>query len=170
MVFVRVIRQTVWILMALMASSAAFADAGVVGFQDWKTNRIEEAKANLERLMSQEKPPLPGKSNDKKTDSTRPETTASRFQAPKSVRPDQKVQQAQINLEIAQELTVNDYFVLYLGQLKHREAFIEVAKKLNPEEAADLMMAYQKHLSSAGQPPQDEATPGLSGVSSGKLK
>jgi hypothetical protein len=170
LLFGKLIKNSVLLLGALLVSSAAFADTGVVGFQDWKNNRIEEAKSNLERLMSQDKPASSGRPGEKKTEAVRQEAPGSRFQAPKSARPDQRVQQAQINLEIAQELSVNDYFVLYLSQLKQRESFIEVAKKLNPEEAADLMMAYQKHLASAGQTQQEGPAPGISGVPSGRLK
>jgi hypothetical protein len=69
---------------------------------------------------------------------------------------------------VAQELAVNDYFVLYLSQFKSRDAFIEAAKKLTPEEAADLMMSYQKHL--AGSQDQDVIVPssGLGTTSVGK--
>ena len=69
-------------------------------------------------------------------------------------RVDQRVQQARLNVEISQELTVNDYFILYLSQFKNREAFVEAAKKLTPEEAADLMIAYQKHLTQSVEPAQ----------------
>ncbi|HMS10269.1 MAG TPA: hypothetical protein PKE66_12335, partial [Pyrinomonadaceae bacterium] len=61
------------------------------------------------------------------------------------------LRQAQLNVQIAHELTVNDYFVLYLSQLKGREAFLEAAKKLTPEETADLMVAYQRHLVGSDQ-------------------
>jgi hypothetical protein len=60
-------------------------------------------------------------------------------------------------------LTVNDYFVLYLSQFKQRDAFVDAAKKLTPEEAADLMLAYQKYLASDDQPelPANSVSSGL---------
>ena len=65
-------------------------------------------------------------------------------------RPDQHLSQAQLNYEIAQELSVNDYFVLYLSQFKERSALTEAARKLSVEETADLMAAYQKALLANG--------------------
>ncbi len=38
-------------------------------------------------------------------------------------------------------------WIPHLGQFKNnREAFIDAAKKLTPEETADLMMSYEKRL------------------------
>ena len=139
---------TLMILLMSTYSQAApvKADLSVMGFQTWKASRIDDAKTAVERLSDPEKEsatPVPKSARRGKQD------PGSRLQlATKTGRLDQRLQQAQINLEIAQELTVNDYFVLYLSQFKQKEAFIEAAKKLSPEEAADLMMSYQKRLSS----------------------
>lgn len=123
------------ILLAVLVSASAQAEistVGVMGFQSWKAARVDDAKAELEKLQ--------GDGAQAKVD-VKPK-------APQKVsRGDQKLQQASLNLEIVQELTVNDYFVLYLNQFKDRSAFLEAARKLNSDEAADLMMAYQKHLS-----------------------
>ncbi len=129
--------------------SHAQNESVVLGFQSWKNNRVDEAKTTLERLNSQEK------SSEKKSGKS----------SNKTARPDQKIQQAQINLELAQELTVNDYFVLYLSQFKQKDAFIEAAKKLSADETAELMMSYQKRLS--GPDPVDvRGAPGLIGNTS----
>jgi hypothetical protein len=132
----KVVREVLLICIASLSlgltSSIGKADVPLaMAFQAWKASRVDEAKAVLEKVQKPAsidplKKPLPGL---------------------KSTRVDQKLQQAQLNLDIAQELSVNDYFVLYLTQFKQRDAFVEVAKKLTPEEIADLMMAYQKHLS-----------------------
>jgi hypothetical protein len=115
------------------SAHAEISSVGVLGFQAWKAARVDDAKAALEKIQA-EGPQAP------KADAGKPK-------APQKVsRGDQKLQQAQLNLEIVQELTVNDYFVLYLNQFKDRSAFLEAARKLNSDEAADLMMAYQKHL------------------------
>lgn len=122
------------------------ADLSVMGFQTWKASRIDDARSAVDRLSDQDREsatPTPKAARRGKQE------IGSRLQiASKNGRPDQRLQQAQINLEMAQELTVNDYFVLYLSQFKQKEAFVEAAKKLSPEEAADLMMSYQKRLSS----------------------
>lgn len=47
------------------------------------------------------------------------------------------------DLEVAQDLTVSDYFAGYLTKLQDKKsAFNEVAGKLSPEEVAELMTAY----------------------------
>jgi hypothetical protein len=133
-------------LASTATAASAKSEINVLGFQAWKTSRIDDAKAAVERLTDQDKEaatPSPKSARKNKHD------VSSRLQlASKTSRSDQRLQQAQINLEMAQELTVNDYFVLYLSQFKQKEAFIEAAKKLSAEESADLMMSYQKRLSS----------------------
>jgi hypothetical protein len=143
---------------SVFSSSAKAAETAVLGFQAWKTSRVDDARSNLEKLQA-EKPSqalaaITGpKPSDKKNQSEQARAMALRVP-----RTDQKVQQAQLALEIAQELTINDYFVLYLGPFKNnRDAYIEAAKKLSPEESADLMMSYQKRL--IGSSEADEPTP-----------
>ncbi len=126
-----------------------------MGYQAWKSSRVEEAKKQLEKALTEA--PASAKAVDSKTSKGPQEST--RFQ--KGSRGDQKLQQAQLNVEIAEELGVNDYFVLYLNQFKDRSAFMEAAQKLNAAEAADLMMAYQKYLATAGAP--EASLPGLPG-------
>lgn len=142
----------------MMICFSLSAQAEVVGFQAWKTNRVDEARINLEKLQNDKTvPPLAIAPKQ----SQKPE---SRLQvSQKSARGDFKIQQAQTNLELARELTVNDYFVLYLSQLKSRDAFVEAARKLSPEEMADLMMSYQKHLSSGGGA-YDDIMPSAAGL------
>ena len=123
------------LLAAVTTGEWARADVSVVSFQAWKTSRIEETRTALEKLQQQEKPAAMGKKPDAKI-----------LAAAKNLKSDPKFQQAQLNLEIAQELTVNDYFILYLSQFNAREAFVEAARKLSPEESADLMMSYQKTM------------------------
>jgi methionine-rich copper-binding protein CopC len=140
-------------------ASVAHADTSVQSFQAWKTSRVDEARATIEKLQSERPTTVAAKILDKKTtDGNKTDASARLQTAQKSGRVDQRLQQAQLNLEVAQELTINDYFVLYLSQLKSREQFIEAAKKLNPDEAADLMMSYQKHLT-IGSSAYDDVLP-----------
>ncbi len=125
------------IVLTMTASSSVRAEinsSGILGFQAWKSLRVTEARASLDKLQADLQPQAPG---------AKP---ASKF-----ARGDQKLQQAQFNVEIAQELTISDYFTLYVSQLKDRSSFLDAAKKLSADETADLMMAYQKQLSIAPQ-------------------
>ncbi len=134
-------------LISMTLLSAANAEisqgVGVVGFQAWKTSRVEEAKLQLEKVKAE----APAAAKIAELKPVKSAQDSSRMQ--KGSRADQRLEQAQLNVEIAEELSVNDYFVLYLNQFKDRSAFLEAAQKLNSTEAADLMMAYQKHLASA---------------------
>jgi hypothetical protein len=143
----KIVRSIFLFFMLSLQASVSFGDVpSVLGFQAWKTSRIDDARGTLEKT------PKPALDAPKKA-----------IPGVKAPRVDQKLQQAQLNFDIAQELTVNDYFVLYLTQFKQREAFVEVAKKLSPEEIADLMLSYQKHL--AGSSDIDFMTPSASGLS-----
>jgi len=50
------------------------------------------------------------------------------------------------NLEVARDLSVNDYFVLYLSQVSHKDRYQLAASKLQPTEMAELMRAYADSL------------------------
>lgn len=134
------------VLLAAGIAIAAEPESNVLSFLAWKSTRVEEARLNLERAQLE----LGGAKG-------LTPTAGQKAGAPKSGRPDQKVQQAQLNLEIAQELSITDYFVIYLGAMKDRESLVEVAKKLTPEEVADLLTAYQKQISNGG--PRELAVP-----------
>ena len=101
----------------------------ILSFKEWKAARVEETQKVIDKMSAD------AASAPKSLPST----------ATKSGR-GVKLQQAIQNAEIAQDLTVNDYFVLYLSQFHTRDVFVDVAKRLAPEELADLMLAFQKSL------------------------
>ena len=113
---------------------AEINSSGVLGYSGWKTARVEEARQQLDKLQADLQAP-----------------PAAKATGPRFARGDQKLQQAQFNVEIAQELTISDYFNLYVTQLRDRSSFVDAAKKLSAEETADLMLAYQKLLSAGPQ-------------------
>lgn len=130
-------------------SPAGQVESSVLGFQTWKASRVEEARNVLERLTTDgqlDRLSGPDRSPTPQTSAKGEAKKSQARPAAKGGRADQRVQQAQLNVEIAEELSVNDYFILYLSQLKSRDAFVEVARKLSPEEIADLILAYQKSL------------------------
>lgn len=59
---------------------------------------------------------------------------------------ERQLAQEQWNLEVAKDLSVTDYFLLYLTQQNHRDRFYRAATKLNSAEVAELMEAYSKEL------------------------
>jgi hypothetical protein len=137
-------------LFSASLASVAHAEIGVLGFHAWKTGRLEEARANLERVQTDamtEKASLVDRAPAMPSSGVQAKDVKT-ARGPKGPRVDQRLEQAKLNVEITQELSVQDYFVLYLSQFKNREAFLEAAKKLNAEETAELMMAYKKELGS----------------------
>lgn len=115
----------------------------VIGFGAWKTTRVEEARATLDRIQAETIPERGIPSQDK-PELKKGVANPSRVQ--KGGKGESRLQQAQINLEVATELTIDDYFVLYLSQIKSESAILEAAKKLSVDEVAQLMTAYKKQL------------------------
>ncbi len=66
----------------------------------------------------------------------------------------ERLRQLEFNLEIAQGLTIHDYFALYLKS-KTKAEMAEAIKKLSPDELSELLMAYRKSLYGV---PEVEAT------------
>lgn len=57
-----------------------------------------------------------------------------------------QMSQLQWNLEVANDLSVTDYFVLYLSQQSQADRFYLAAQKLTASEVAELMEAYSSAL------------------------
>jgi hypothetical protein len=121
------------------STPSPITELGVMGFQSWRASRIEEARFNLDRMSS--------KVLADKIDGSKGQ---------KTTRPDHRLDQARLNVEIAQELTIHDYFQLYLNQFKGKDALLEAAKKLSPEDVAELLSLYKKSLGADSSPPPSE--------------
>lgn len=140
---------------------------GVLTFQAWKALRVEEARLVLERMMmetqiqqmqqtqnaaerspgerqavirTQAAPPVLRQA----VRGSRTGRVDQRLDAKTDARADGKVEQARINLEIAQELAITDYLQIYLSQFRTPDALRDVARRMNPEEVAELLVAYQQ--------------------------
>lgn len=98
------------------------ARAEVMSFQDWKKLKLNEAQ--IQSLPS-EKAASTGIAKANKT---------------------QKLEASKLAMQIAQELTIEDYFALYLSQFKDRSDFVDAAKKLNPNEMGDLLLNLKNSL------------------------
>jgi hypothetical protein len=141
-------------LLTLMAfwSMTAFsmkAGADVKSYKEWKTervtgtqtriniirNQIENRKAVRNALASQGTDP-----NLKNGRGTLEAASTGDYTVEKLER---QLKVEQYNLELAQDLSVTDYFAGYLTKVQNKKsAFNEVAGKLSPEEVAELMNAY----------------------------
>lgn len=123
-------------------------------YQAWKSLRIDEARLVLERMTLEaqlEKMPQIERSPGEKqavirTASPSPRPRGGRAES----RADARIEQARMSLEIARDLTVNDYLLIYLSQFKSRDILVDVARRMPPEDVAELLLSYQK-LSAGGQ-------------------
>lgn len=101
-------------------------------FREWKNERIQASKSRVDSLKS--------KVESLKSAAKTEAGLGKELQIDKLV---SQLDQAQFSLDLAQELSVTDYFVGYLTKMDDRKAAISsVAGKLTPEEVAELMNAY----------------------------
>lgn len=132
------------------------ASSEILTFQAWKTSRLEEARNTIERLQLEvaldRLPPVdraPGEKAVVVKQGVEVATTSSRVGA-RILRPEQRLNQAKINFEIAKELSIHDYIAVYLSQYSSRASMLEVAKKMSPEEVAELLVALRGIQASNG--------------------
>lgn len=148
------------------ALPAPTAIPGVLTFQAWKALRVEEARLVLERMMMETQiqqmqqtqnaaERSPGERQAvirqaappalrQAVRGSRTGRVDQRLDAKTDARGDGKVEQARINLEIAQELAITDYLQIYLSQFRTPDVLRDVARRMNPEEVAELLVAYQQ--------------------------
>ncbi len=139
-------------LISMTHNAGAGAGASeVLGFKAWKLQQIEEAKLALERVQNSQKTVGSSASSSASVVSA----SAGVGSADKAGRTkkeskggESRLEQAQLNFDIASELSVSDYFVLYINQLSTPTAIREAAEKMSSEEVAELMWAYKKQLES----------------------
>lgn len=140
-----------------VSNSDSNSGPAIMTFQAWKSLRLEEARLVLDRLTLENQADRTAnieRSPGEKLAVIKSSTEASgRVIAPKAAktgnRNDSRIEQAQMNLEIAQDLTVNDYLQIYLSRFRSRDSLLDVARRMGPDEVADLLVAYQKLASGA---------------------
>lgn len=146
---------------------AAPALPAVLTYQAWKSLRTDEARLILERLTLEGQifaasngapgvDRMPGErqavvaaapTNGNVTSPSSRSLPRASVRARQDNRQDSRVEQARMNLEIAQDLTINDYLQIYLSHFKTPDVLRDVARRMNPDEVAELLIAYQKTAS-----------------------
>lgn len=111
----------------LMATQAFSTE--VLSFKAWRSRRVIEAKSQVSQIK---------------------ETMRQQNRSENSRTADLKnrLEQELLNVKIAQELSANDYFVLYLTeQFKGDEgAVLQAVKRMSQKEVAEILINYQKRL------------------------
>lgn len=124
---------------ATTGSAAPSGEPAVLGFDEWKNAKVEEARLALERLSFEKSVAAIAVAGASK----------SREAKERPGKVDQRIDQAKLNLEIARDLAVEDYLKIYVSSLHDREALASVAKKLSADDVTELLMAYQQRQQAA---------------------
>lgn len=105
----------------------------VLSFKDWRIRRIQEAADAVKRVQKE-------RNSNQKT----------------GARGYTRLEQAHLNLKIAQSLSAHDYFLFYLSDRfkGNKQALEQAAKKLTPADMAEIMAYYQAYRSENNAPPQ----------------
>lgn len=103
----------------------------VKGFREWKNEKIQTVQNQTLNLRNQIlKSNLEG--NKKNSEAL-----------------ERQLSQVQFNLEVVRDLSVTDYFVLYLSKQSQADRFQQAAQKMTTHEVAELMEAYADTLSNS---------------------
>ena len=113
-----------WMSVALAEQEPVFS------FEVWKAKQVEAAQITF---------------NVAKMDMNLRNRSTQKAEA-QSLALQARVDQARLHLEVAKELGLHDYFVLYAAQLRSTEDFKRVVSSLSQEEATMLLRAYAERL------------------------
>lgn len=145
--------RTFVFILTFLVSAAATAE--ILTFQEWKVQQIYLAQKEVHTAAATKKEQPSRRPRGVVADSqafASPVKDMARKELQKMAGENRAEELAQARLQAARELTVQDYFEIYLNSQPNREkAFEEVAKKLSSEEMADLLLAYSKLLSAEQQ-------------------
>lgn len=118
-------------LLCLQTFASAAPVPAIKGFYEWKNEKIQAAgnQISLTRVQIQKAQV----ENNKKT----------------AEGLEKQLDQLKWNMEVAQDLSVTDYFVLYLSQQTQSDRFTQAAARMTTKEVAELMQAYANTLGSS---------------------
>jgi hypothetical protein len=124
------------VLLAIGIALPAFAETNIQSYKEWKNEKIQMAvsqamQARAHLLKAKAENNLSQRPNLEKT-----------------------LEQRLWHLDIAKELSITDYFVLYLTPQNQPDRFKLAAQKLSVSEIAELMKAYAAELEDSESTPQ----------------
>ena len=118
------------ILALTIVLSGSLCEASVLSFKAWKARRVNEARSAVRQFKGDLQ-------------------TAKKSGHEDSIKTQEiRLEQAEINVEITQELGPTDYFVLYLAKNfpKDSSAVRQAVTKMSQSEVAEILMSYQKKM------------------------
>lgn len=122
-------------IVLLWAPGAVWADSGSVkSYREWKRAKVVDAQNRLEGRKHS--------FSQRKRDPNVRKKAGLEGQDLEATRLLTQIRNDEMELEMALELTVSDYFAGYLTKLSNKNVYKEVAGRLTPDEVAELMAAY----------------------------
>lgn len=118
----KVLSKLILLSVVALFGLRAYSDSArveLLSFKDWKQQKIQAAKTQVFSNVSMN-------------------TEAQGL----SIGKINKINQLRWNLEVAEDLSVSDYLLLYLSQQKNLNRYKEAATKLSIDEVASLLEAY----------------------------
>lgn len=137
------------LLILLMISSVSFAgelNPTVKAFKDWKAEKVQQVQIK----MSQTKATLDSIKLRRAED---PVLAKAKGYDSLIQRYEKDLTQERWNLDVAGDLSVTDYMVLYLAHQTSKTRFQEAASQLSASDVAELMEAYSESLDSSNPAP-----------------
>ncbi len=107
---------------------AATASSSLKGYHEWKNEKVQSA-VNQGASLRQQLIKAQTEGNRKQVEAL-----------------EKQQMQLNWNIEVARDLSVTDYVVLYLSQQNHPDRFQQAAQKMSTKEVAELMEAYSNTL------------------------
>lgn len=124
----RVLLMSAMLVFSTLQAGAVTAVSAIKGYQEWKGEKIQLAlnqgisiRAQIQKAQSE--------GNKKLADSL-----------------ERQQNQINWNVDVARDLSVTDYFVLYLSQQPQADRFQQAAQKMSTKEVAELIEAYANTL------------------------
>lgn len=119
---------------AVPARTLAINPTTVKSYREWKAQRVHAATSEINSLKAQM-------------------TSAQMMGHKAQVENLQKeLSQQQWNLDVAKELSVTDYFVIYLSQVPETDRFKQAAAKMSLNEIEEMMKAYSEAVGAQTPP------------------
>jgi len=119
------------ILLACFQVGASTVFPNIKGYQEWKNEKLQVAIAQSTVLRTQILK-AHSEGNRKLVEAL-----------------DKQQLQLNWNIDVAKDLSVTDYFVLYLSQQNNPDRFQQAAQKMSTREVAELIEAYANTLGSS---------------------
>lgn len=140
-IFKQILFFTVITLALSQSPVWALDSAAIKSFREWKSEKIQLAMqqaVNMRNLILRTKSTSGASKNTEALE--------------------KQLIQLNWNLEVSKDLSVTDYFVLYLSQQPQKDRFKTAAEKLTTAEIADLMQTYAQSLTSNPNPATETAS------------